>query len=101
MAPRVIHTAQALVERGQRMQELVVHQLDDLLRRELDFQLALGHQRKAIGGRRRRTLTLRFFGEEAVYDARQGGAGPPIKGFHQRMTTGAPFRDESFLQLRG
>ncbi|MFC3069577.1 phytanoyl-CoA dioxygenase family protein [Phenylobacterium soli] len=52
------------------------------------------------GGMRRRTLTLRFFGDRSVYDPRDGGAGPPIKGFHQRMSAGAPFRDDSFLKLR-
>ena len=51
------------------------------------------------GGARRRTLTLRFFGQDSVYDPREGGAGPPVKGFHQRMTAGEPFRDPSFLQL--
>ena len=25
---------------------------------------------------------------------------PPIPGFHQRMKTGEPFRDPSFLQLK-
>ena len=50
-------------------------------------------------GQRRRTLTLRFFGERAVYDAREGGAGPVVRGFHERMTPGAPFRDPSFLKL--
>jgi len=50
-------------------------------------------------GMRRRTLTLRFFGEQAVYDARDGGAGPPIKGFHERMRRGDPFRDPAFLKL--
>ena len=52
------------------------------------------------GGMRRRTLTLRFFGRGAVYDPREGGAGPPIKGFHQRLRAGDPFRDASFLKLR-
>ena len=50
-------------------------------------------------GGRRRTLTLRFFGEDAVYDARPGRPGPRIPGFHERMTTGTPFRDPSFLKL--
>jgi ectoine hydroxylase-related dioxygenase (phytanoyl-CoA dioxygenase family) len=50
-------------------------------------------------GARRRTLTLRFFGQDAVYDPREGGAGPRVKGFHERMTAGAPFRDESFLKV--
>jgi ectoine hydroxylase-related dioxygenase (phytanoyl-CoA dioxygenase family) len=52
-------------------------------------------------GGRRRTLTLRFFGDEAFYDPRDGGAGPPIKGFHQRLGAGDRFRDPSFLKLRG
>jgi hypothetical protein len=52
-------------------------------------------------GGRRRTLTLRFFGEDAVYDPREGGAGPRVEGFHQRMRAGDPFRDPSFLKLRG
>lgn len=51
-------------------------------------------------GRRRRTLTLRFFGEGAVYDPRPGRPGPRVDGFHQRMQPGEPFRDPSFLQLR-
>lgn len=50
-------------------------------------------------GTRRRTLTLRFFGRDAVYDRRPGPAGPRIAGFHQRMKPGEPFRDPSFLQL--
>lgn len=52
-------------------------------------------------GTRRRTLTLRYFGEDAVYDPREGGAGPRVEGFHQRMIAGAPFRDPAFLQLLG
>lgn len=52
-------------------------------------------------GQRRRTLTLRYFGEDAVYDAREGGAGPRVQGLHQRLRTGDPFRDESFLKLAG
>lgn len=50
-------------------------------------------------GMRRRTLTLRFFGDQAFYDPREGGAGPPIKGFHQRLRGGDRFRDPAFLQL--
>ena len=49
---------------------------------------------------RRRTLTLRFFGEDAIYEARDGRAGPVIKGFHDRMRTGDTFRDPSFLKLK-
>jgi ectoine hydroxylase-related dioxygenase (phytanoyl-CoA dioxygenase family) len=50
-------------------------------------------------GGRRRTLSLRFFGEDAVYDARPGPAGPRIEGFHARLKTGDPFRHPSFLEL--
>ena len=52
------------------------------------------------GDQRRRTLSLRFFGEDAVYDRREGYAGPRIAGFHDRMAHGDPFRDPSFLKLR-
>jgi len=52
-------------------------------------------------GGRRRTLTLRFFGEQSHYDKRPGPAGPRVDpGFHDRMRQGAPFRDASFLKLR-
>lgn len=51
-------------------------------------------------GKRRRTLTLRFFGADATYAARVGGAGPRIKGFHERKRTGDPFGDASFLKVR-
>ena len=50
-------------------------------------------------GKRRRTLTLRFFGADAVYDQRPGYAGPRVSGFHDRMRQGDAFRDPSFLQL--
>ena len=50
-------------------------------------------------GQRRRTLTLRYFGQDAVYDPREGGAGPRVEGFHQRMQAGEPFRDPNFLRL--
>ena len=50
-------------------------------------------------GQRRRTLTLRFFGTDALYELRPGRAGPRIRGFHERMEPGAPFRDPAFLKL--
>ena len=50
-------------------------------------------------GQRRRTLTLRIFGEAAVYDPREGGAGPRLTNFHDRLQAGDPFRDERFLKL--
>jgi len=52
-------------------------------------------------GMRRRTLTLRFFGQNAVYDQRPGPAGPRIDNFHNRLKTGDPFRDPSYLKLAG
>ena len=51
-------------------------------------------------GGRRRTLTLRFFGTDAVYDTRPGSDGPRVSGFHQRLRQGDPFRDPAFLRLR-
>ena len=51
-------------------------------------------------GKRRRTLTLRFFGENARYATRVGGAGPRVKGLHDRKRDGDPFADEAFLKLR-
>jgi hypothetical protein len=51
-------------------------------------------------GRRRRTLTLRFFGADAIYEARPGRAGPNVAGLHRRMKPGDPFRDPAFLKLR-
>jgi len=51
-------------------------------------------------GGRRRTLTLRFFGRRAVYEARDGRAGPASREFHARMKPGDPFRDPTFLKLR-
>lgn len=50
-------------------------------------------------GGRRRTLTLRFFGRNAHYERREGGAGPAVAGFHSQMKTGDAFRHPSFLQL--
>ncbi len=51
-------------------------------------------------GGRRRTLTLRFFGQGAVYEARDGRAGPASREFHARMKPGDAFRDPAFLKLR-
>jgi len=50
-------------------------------------------------GQRRRTLTLRFFGDDAVYDERPGPAGPRLDGFHKDLKTGDPFRHPMFLKL--
>jgi ectoine hydroxylase-related dioxygenase (phytanoyl-CoA dioxygenase family) len=51
------------------------------------------------GGQRRRTLTLRFFGADAVYEARPGRAGPAAPGVHAALKPGDPFRHPAFLQL--
>lgn len=50
-------------------------------------------------GQRRRTLTLRFFGADAIYDSRSGRAGPNVSGFHTGKRQGDPFRDPAFLKL--
>ncbi|HEV2364170.1 MAG TPA: phytanoyl-CoA dioxygenase family protein [Caulobacteraceae bacterium] len=66
------------------------------------FHPRMLHGGAATGpGQSRRTLTLRFFGADAVYERRDGPAGPAIKGFHQRLAPGDPFRDPSFLDLSG
>lgn len=49
-------------------------------------------------GMRRRTLTLRFFGRNCIYDERPGRAGPRRSG--SAMKQGDPFRDAAFLKLR-
>ena len=52
-------------------------------------------------GQRRRTLTLRYFGPDARYEARPGRAGPRVRDFHERMKPGDPFRHEAFLKVGG
>ncbi len=47
----------------------------------------------------RRTLTLRFFGDDAVSTARPGQAGPFYSDI-QSLQPGEPFRHERFLQVR-
>jgi len=49
-------------------------------------------------GMRRRTLSLRFFGQACFYDERPGRAGP--RRTDAQMKQGDPFRDPSFLKLR-
>ena len=56
------------------------------------------------GGMRRRTLTLRFFGSDAVYTPCRGAitsfsSVPMIEGFHERMKDGDPFRDPIFPKV--
>ena len=53
-------------------------------------------------GRRRRTLTLRFFGADVVYEPRPGRiAGPRVPGLHAALKPGEPFRHPDFLKLAG
>jgi hypothetical protein len=52
------------------------------------------------GEKRRRTLTLRFFGERAVYAPKHGRTGlPNVPGIGERLAPGDPFRDERFVKL--
>ncbi len=51
-------------------------------------------------GRRRSTLSLRFFGRDAVYAERPGGRiGPRAPGLHDRLGPGDPFRHDAFPDL--
>jgi hypothetical protein len=51
-------------------------------------------------GARRRTLSLRFFGRDAVYVERPGGGvAPMVEGLHESLTPGAPFRHPAFPKL--
>jgi ectoine hydroxylase-related dioxygenase (phytanoyl-CoA dioxygenase family) len=51
-------------------------------------------------GARRRTLSLRFFGQDAVYALRAGkSAGPMVKGLHRSLQPGDPFRYPAFPKL--
>jgi ectoine hydroxylase-related dioxygenase (phytanoyl-CoA dioxygenase family) len=49
-------------------------------------------------GKRRRTLTLRFFGKNAFYETRPLPAGPRVPGLHS-LKPGEPFRNDGFLKL--
>jgi hypothetical protein len=40
----------------------------------------------------RRTLSLRFFGADAVYSRRPAKVGPPIPELHAELDQGDPFR---------
>ena len=48
-------------------------------------------------GKRRRTLSLRFFGPDAVYRRRPGGGGPFVAGM--ATEEGQPFRHDSFPKV--
>lgn len=52
-------------------------------------------------GQRRRTLSLRFFGADAVYAERPDEAPAPlVDGLHQTLRAGDPFRHPAFPRLR-
>ncbi|MEQ8663244.1 MAG: phytanoyl-CoA dioxygenase family protein [Gammaproteobacteria bacterium] len=52
-------------------------------------------------GRRRRTLSLRFFGADAVYAERPAPAPAPlVDGLHQALAPGQAFRHPAFPRLR-
>ncbi len=52
-------------------------------------------------GVRRRTLSLRFFGNDAVYAARPEPAlAPMVAGLHDALRPGDPFRHSAFPKLR-
>jgi ectoine hydroxylase-related dioxygenase (phytanoyl-CoA dioxygenase family) len=52
------------------------------------------------GERERRTLSLRFFGEDAVYVRRPGETpAPRVEGLHEALATGQPFRHPAFQKL--
>jgi ectoine hydroxylase-related dioxygenase (phytanoyl-CoA dioxygenase family) len=51
-------------------------------------------------GHRRRTLSLRFFGSDAVYAARPRPAGPAVAGLHDALSPGDPFRHAAFPKWR-
>ena len=52
-------------------------------------------------GTQRRTLSLRFFGDDAVYAERPNEAPAPlVTGLHETLSAGQPFRHPAFPQLR-
>lgn len=64
------------------------------------FHPRLLHGGGATADRLRETLSLRFFGADAVYAARPGPCGPRVAGLHKSMNVGDPFRHPAFLKLR-
>jgi ectoine hydroxylase-related dioxygenase (phytanoyl-CoA dioxygenase family) len=49
---------------------------------------------------RRRTLSVRFFGDDVVYEPRPGDPSPPFPGVAATLEAGAPLRSSWFPQLR-
>ena len=65
------------------------------------FHPAMLHGGAPTTTARRRTLSLRFFGEKAVYAARPDPAPAPLTaGLHESLKPGDPFRHPAFPQLR-
>jgi hypothetical protein len=65
----------------------------------LIFHPSLMHGGGAPGPARRRTLSLRFFGDDVVYARRPGTpAAPRLAGLHD-LAPGAPFRHPAFPKL--
>lgn len=66
------------------------------------FDVATLHGGAAThAGQRRRTLTLRFFGERTTYAPKGNRKSlPNTPGMADRLKPGDPFRDERFLRLR-
>ncbi len=66
------------------------------------FHTSMLHGGGAVdaGTPERRTLTLRFFGEDVVSAARPGPAGPFYEDIRE-LLPGEPFRHPRFLQVRG
>tara|TARA_R110002095_G_scaffold90199_7_gene78662 strand:- start:3959 stop:4846 length:888 start_codon:yes stop_codon:yes gene_type:complete len=65
------------------------------------FHPAMLHGGAPTTSSRRRTLSLRFFGEDAVYAARPDPAPAPLTaGLHDALQSGDPFRHPAFPRLR-
>lgn len=65
------------------------------------FHPSVLHGGGATGAdRQRRTLSLRFFGEDAVYVRRPGETpAPRVEGLHEALSPGRPFRHPEFQKL--
>jgi hypothetical protein len=48
---------------------------------------------------KRETLSLRFFGSDAIYATRPGPCGPRVVGLHKSLNHGDPFRHPAFMKL--
>lgn len=65
------------------------------------FHPAMLHGGAPTTTSRRRTLSLRFFGQDAVYAARPDPAPAPLTaGLHESLKPGDPFRHPAFPRLR-